>query len=69
MIEAMRHLGTNDMVQSIFHRLPHLDYPQRDFPSQAARLIDRERRTQFEAEDHLAHARPTLHHYADRIAQ
>ncbi|HEX4209356.1 MAG TPA: hypothetical protein VHY56_03110, partial [Candidatus Binataceae bacterium] len=45
-------LGTNDMVQAIFHRLPHLEYPDRDFPSKAARLIDQERRAQFEAEDY-----------------
>jgi hypothetical protein len=50
MTEAMRHLGTNDMVQAIFHRLPSVHYPQRDFPSEAARLIDEERRSQFESE-------------------
>ena len=52
LVEAFRHLGTNDMVQPIFHRLPHMAYPERGFPSQAARLIDKERRMQFEAEDY-----------------
>jgi type IV secretion system protein TrbE len=50
MTEAMRHLGTNDMLQAIFHRLPSTHYPDRTFPSEAARLIDEERRQQFEAE-------------------
>jgi type IV secretion system protein TrbE len=50
MTEAMRHLGTGDMVQAIYHRLPSTHYPKRDFPSEAARLIDEERRQQFESE-------------------
>jgi type IV secretory pathway VirB4 component/type IV secretory pathway TrbD component len=52
MVEAMRHLGTNDMLQAQFYRLPHLAYPDREFPSGAARLIDDERRSQFEAENY-----------------
>src|SRR5580704_19611337 len=39
MMEAMRHLGTNDMLQAQFHRLPQLAYPDREFPTSAARLI------------------------------
>ena len=50
MVEAMRHLGTVDMLQAQFYRLPHLAYPDREFPSGAARLIDDERRSQFDAE-------------------
>jgi type IV secretion system protein TrbE len=52
MVEALRHLGTSDMVQAQFHRLPHLAYPDRSFPSEAVRLIDDERRAQFEAENY-----------------
>jgi len=52
MVEAMRHLGTDDMLQVQFYRLPHLSYPDREFPSGAARLIDDERRSQFEAENY-----------------
>ena len=52
LVKAFCHLGTNDLVQPIFHRLPHLAYPHRDFPSKAARLIDQERRAHFEAEDY-----------------
>src|ERR1700677_4642182 len=52
MIEAMRHLGSNDMLQVQFHRLPSLAYLERSFPSKAARLIDRERHRQFEEENY-----------------
>ncbi len=52
LVEALRHLGTNDMVQAIFHRLPATAYPERHFPSRAASLIDEERRRQFEAENY-----------------
>jgi type IV secretory pathway VirB4 component len=53
MVEAIRHLGTDDMLQAQFYRLPHhLSYPDREFPSGAARLIDDERRSQFEAENY-----------------
>ena len=49
---ALGHLGTNDMLHAIFHRLPATRYPERHFPSRAARLIDAERRQQFEAENY-----------------
>src|ERR1700722_2421011 len=52
MVEAMRHLGTNDMLQVQFHRLPHRSYPDREFHSGAARMIDDERRSPFAAEDY-----------------
>ena len=52
LVEALRHLGTNDMVQVIFHRLPATEYPERSFPSHAAQLIDEERRRQFEAKNY-----------------
>lgn len=52
LVEALRHLGTNDMVQVQFQRLPATAYPERHFPSEAARMIDEERRVQFEAEQY-----------------
>lgn len=52
LVEALRHLGTNDMVQVIVHRLPATKYPERSFPSRAARLIDDERREQFAAQNY-----------------
>ena len=51
-MEALRHLGTNDMVQVIVHRLPATEYPEQSFPSRAARLIDHERREQFAAQNY-----------------
>jgi hypothetical protein len=51
-VEAFRHLGTNDIVQPIFHRLPQLAYSERDFLSSGARLVDQERRVQFESESY-----------------
>ncbi len=50
LVGAFSHLGTNDMVHAMFHRLPATEYPERRFPSRAARLIYEERRKQFEAE-------------------
>jgi type IV secretion system protein TrbE len=52
LVRAFRHLGTNYMVQAIFHRLPATTYPERRFPSRAAWLIDDERRHQFAAENY-----------------
>jgi len=52
LVAALRHLGTNYMVQVIFHRLPATEYPERSFPSRAARLIDDERREQFAAQNY-----------------
>jgi type IV secretion system protein VirB4 len=49
---GLGHLGTNDMLHAIFHRLPATRYPERRFPSRAARLIDDERHRQFEAENY-----------------
>jgi len=51
-VAALRQLGTNYMVQVIFYRLPATGYPQRSFPSRAARLIDGERREQFAAQNY-----------------
>lgn len=45
---ALRHFGTGDMIHCIYHRLPAREYPHLDFPSEAAREIDAERRHQFE---------------------
>jgi type IV secretion system protein TrbE len=52
LVAAISQLGTNYMVQAQSHRLPHLAYPAREFPSETARLIDQERRVQFEAENY-----------------
>src|SRR5271170_7320402 len=52
LVEVFRHLGTKDMVQVIFRRLPATEYPARSFTSRAAYLIDQERRRQFEAEQY-----------------
>jgi type IV secretion system protein VirB4 len=49
---AFVHLGTNDMVQILFHRQPAPEPPQREFPCRAAALVDAERRAQFAAESH-----------------
>jgi type IV secretory pathway VirB4 component len=49
---AFVHLGTNDMVQMLFHRQPAPEPPPRAFPCRAAALVDAERRAQFAAESH-----------------
>src|ERR1700746_2281677 len=49
---AFLHLGTNDMVQVIYNRLPAPEPPEREFPSRAAAMVDAERRAQFAAESH-----------------
>src|SRR6516164_9033957 len=49
---ALLHLGTGDMVQVLFHRLPAIEPPEPDFPCRAAALVDAERRAQFAAESH-----------------
>jgi lysozyme family protein len=47
---ALLHLGTGDMLHLIYHRLPAPEPRLRTFPSQAAALVDAERRAQFAAE-------------------
>jgi type IV secretion system protein VirB4 len=49
---ALVHLGTGDMAQVIYHRLPAPEPPERQFPSRAAAMVDAERRAQFAAESH-----------------
>jgi hypothetical protein len=46
---AYAHLGDGDLTHMIFQRIPVPHYPQRHFPTRAARLIDDERRDAFEA--------------------
>jgi hypothetical protein len=41
---GLYHLGTNDMVQILFHRQPAPEPPHREFPCRAAALVDVERR-------------------------
>lgn len=49
---AMVHLGSGDMIQVIYNRLPAPEPPQREFEHRAAALVDAERRAQFTAENH-----------------
>jgi len=44
---GMSQLGTGDMIHVIGHRLPATAYPEREFPTRAAWLIDAEHRAQF----------------------
>ena len=50
--DALLHLGTGDMVQVLYHRLPAIEPPERHFACRAAALVDAERRAQFAAENH-----------------
>jgi type IV secretory pathway VirB4 component len=45
--KATNHFGTGDFLHYIVHRVAATTYPERTFPSTAARLIDDERREQF----------------------
>lgn len=49
---AMVHLGTGDILQVIYNRLPAPEPPKRQFEHKAAELVDMERRAQFTAENH-----------------
>jgi type IV secretion system protein TrbE len=49
---AFVHLSTGDVVQLIYHREPAPEPPERIITNAAARLVDRERRAQFTAENH-----------------
>jgi type IV secretion system protein TrbE len=49
---ALLHLGTNDMIQVVYHRQPAPEPPERKFPCSAAALVDAERRAQFANESH-----------------
>jgi type IV secretion system protein TrbE len=45
--KAIAHFGTGDFLHFIVHRVAATEYPERQFPSPAAKLIDDERRQQF----------------------
>jgi type IV secretion system protein VirB4 len=45
---SIRHFGTGDMIHTIYHRVTASEYPQREFPTLAARMIDDERARQFQ---------------------
>ena len=47
---ALGQLGDMDLLHVVHHRLPAPNYPQREFPTKAAALVDAERRAAFEAE-------------------
>jgi type IV secretion system protein VirB4 len=63
---AFVHLGTGDMAQFIYHRVPAPEPPARDFAHRAAALVDVERRAQYAAENHwLTPTRLYLSHQFD----
>ena len=45
--QALGHLGDMDMLHVVRHRLPAPNYPEREFPTRAAALVDAERRAAF----------------------
>jgi len=47
---ALGQLGDMDLLHVVHHRLPAPNYPEREFPTKAAALVDAERRSAFEAE-------------------
>jgi type IV secretion system protein TrbE len=63
---AFVHLGTGDMAQFIYHRVPAPEPPAREFANRAAALVDAERRAQYAAENHwLTPTRLYLSHQFD----
>src|SRR5260370_11769664 len=51
--QALGQLGDMDMLHVVHHRLPAPNYPEREFPTQAAALVDAERRAPFGNERYL----------------
>ncbi len=47
---ALGQLGDMDMLHVVHHRLPAPNYPEREFPTRAAALVDAERRAAFDSE-------------------
>ena len=45
---SIRHFGTGDMIHAIYNRVTASEYPRREFPTPAARMIDEERARHFQ---------------------
>ncbi len=62
--QALGQLGDMDMLHVVHHRLPAPNYPEREFPTQAAALVDAERRAAFGNERYwITQSRIYLSHY------
>lgn len=62
--QALGHLGDMDMLHVVRHRLPAPNYPEREFPTRAAALVDTERRAAFGNERYwVTCSRIYLSHY------
>jgi type IV secretory pathway VirB4 component len=61
---ALGQLGDMDMLHVVHHRLPAPNYPEREFPTHAAALVDAERRAAFGSERYwVTNSRIYLSHY------
>jgi hypothetical protein len=62
--QALGQVGDMDLLHVVHHRLPAPTYPERELPTRAANLVDRERRASFGNERYwLTHSRIYLSHY------
>jgi type IV secretion system protein TrbE len=62
--QALAQVGDMDLLHVVHHRLPAPTYPERELPTRAANLVDRERRAAFGNERYwLTHSRIYLSHY------
>jgi type IV secretion system protein VirB4 len=62
--QALGQLGDMDMLHVVHHRLPAPNYPEREFPTHAAALVDAERRAAFGNERYwVTNSRIYLSHY------
>ncbi|HUA33193.1 MAG TPA: hypothetical protein VMA09_06280, partial [Candidatus Binataceae bacterium] len=62
--QALGQLGDMDMLHVVHHRLPAPNYPEREFPTRAAALVDAERRAAFGNERYwVTKSRIYLSHY------
>ncbi len=62
--QALGQLGDMDMLHVVHHRLPAPNYPEREFPTRAAALVDAERRAAFGNERYwITQSRIYLSHY------
>jgi type IV secretion system protein VirB4 len=62
--QGLGQLGDMDMLHVVHHRLPAPNYPEREFPTRAAALVDAERRAAFGNERYwVTSSRIYLSHY------
>src|SRR5713101_301409 len=62
--QGLGQLGDMDMLHVVHHRLPAPNYPEREFPTHAAALVDAERRAAFGNERYwVTNSRIYLSHY------